>query len=72
MTNAQKILKRLEWSGMRQGQGYGYMGSGNDGPQFPACPICDGAKPGTGSEREFSDRAGHTNRCVLKKELEKV
>jgi hypothetical protein len=72
MTNAQKLLKRLEWSDRKQGQGYGYMGSGNDGPIFPACPICNGAKPGTGAEKEFSSGIGHTVRCVLKKELEKV
>jgi hypothetical protein len=62
-----KLLKRLEWSGYQQGQGFGYMGSGNDGVHYPACPICNGIKPGVGAERDFSVEAiGHMVRCVLK------
>ena len=53
MSNAKKLLRKLEWSGMAKGMGFGYMGSGNDGPEFPACPICDGIKPKSGADREF-------------------
>lgn len=67
------LLHRLEWAGYAQGQGSGFMGSGGDGPHFPACYICGGIKPGTGAEREFMKSAiGHKKFCQLKKRIEEL
>ena len=72
-TKIEKLLKELEWTGYQQGQGYGYMGSGNDGPVFPACPICNGIKPKSGAEREFDSSAiGHQPRCRMKSVLKSI
>jgi hypothetical protein len=74
-TKIKKLLKKLEWSGYQQGQGSGFMSSGGDGRHYPACPICDGIQPGSGSEGDFmSSAVGHRSRCQLKsilKDLEK-
>ncbi len=66
-----RLLKRLEWSSTQYGQGTGFMGSGNDGVAFPACPICGGIKPKTGAECEFNERAiGHKGSCVLRRRID--
>lgn len=49
------MLQRLEWSGTRQGPGYGYMSSGNDGRRYPACPICKAAAAGTCTGQSLSE-----------------
>ena len=73
MIKIKKLLKKLEWSGQQQGQGYGYMGSGNDGPIFPACSICQGVKPNCGGEREFGEEyIGHRPRCQMKILLKEI
>lgn len=56
-----RVLTKTEWSSSRQGQGFR-----NDGPLFPACPICNGCKPGTGAEQHFEGRAiGHSDDCEM-------
>lgn len=56
-------LDGVEWSGIRQGQGWGPMGSGNDGTEYPACPVCGGLKEPNG---EFiAEAVGHQPGCAL-------
>lgn len=56
-------IKDLEWSGYARGQGFGPMGSGDDGAEYPACPVCGGLeKP----NNEFIESAvGHQPGCRL-------
>lgn len=63
MTTAIDLLRRLEWSGIRRGQGTGFMGSGGNGEVYSSCPICHGLKKPNG---EFSHLAvGHKPDCEL-------
>lgn len=58
--------KRLPWTGICRGPGFGPHGSGDDGTPFPACCICGGLKPGSGAEHQFIDSAiGHQKGCVF-------
>jgi hypothetical protein len=60
------LIKRLQWSGTRRGQGSGYMGSGGDGTPYPACPVCSRINPKSGARSEFMDEAiGHKKNCKL-------
>ena len=57
-------LRKIEWSGTRQGQGSGPMGSGGDGPHVEACPRCGGIKPTSRWRFEFGEEAwGHQSGC---------
>ncbi len=67
------MLKRIEWCSVEQGPGSGPMFSGNDGTRYPACPVCDGIKPGCGARVDFSPEAiGHKPRCSLNKLLKDI
>jgi hypothetical protein len=56
-------VEDLEWSGSRQGQGYGPHGSGNDGPVYKACPVCRGLEKPNGDF--IASAVGHQPGCVL-------
>jgi hypothetical protein len=59
-----EILRELEWSGTRWGQG-SHMGAG-DGRRFRACPICGGIDPSEPWQREFiRGTEGHRKDCRL-------
>ena len=56
-------VEEMEWSGSRQGQGFGPHGSGNDGAEYPACPECGGLEEPNG---EFiSSAVGHRSGCTI-------
>lgn len=57
----------LEWSGSRQGPGFGPHGSGNDGTDYPACPVCGGLEKPNGNFR--ADAVGHRPDCRLAEAL---
>lgn len=56
-------LRELEWSGCRQGPGYGPMGSGGDGDLYPACPRCGGLQ--RSSTAFVPEAVGHRPDCSL-------
>ncbi len=62
---ARDLLSELEWSASTRGAGYGYMGSGNDGPLIPSCPICRGIHPEKGKAEFIRDALGHKSTCRL-------
>jgi len=68
LTTEKKLLRELEWCGTAYGQGSGFMGSGYDGHEYAACPICHGIMP-CGSN-EFQESAfGHQGGCRLARAL---
>lgn len=70
MTLAQ-LIKKLEWSGHRQGQGIGPMGCGGDGRSVPACPLCGGLKRPDPGFRD--DAVGHQGGCdFLRAEVKRM
>lgn len=56
-------LKKLEWSGFREGPGFGPMDSG-PGTKYPACPECGGIKDGITSAFRATAH-GHRANCEL-------
>lgn len=60
-----QLLKRLEWSSFRQGQGSGYMSSGGDGPWIPACPMCRNVHSEKGEGHFIAEARGHKPDCEL-------
>lgn len=62
----------VEWSGTQQGMGYGYMGSGGDGPLIPACPSCGGIHPEKGKHEFTKEALGHRKNCKLMAALRKA
>ncbi len=65
-----KTLELVEWLDSTRGQGSGPMGSGGDGPKFPACPVCGGIHE-SGSIEFIASAIGHKPTCVLKKLIER-
>ncbi len=64
------LIKNLEWSSSRQGQGTGPMGSGGDGMHVRCCPVCDGIDPLDSGRTEFIKSAwGHREDCELAKHI---
>lgn len=62
-------LEELEWSGSIQGPGSGPMSSGDDGTEYPSCPICNGLEKPNG---DFIESAvGHRSGCKLASVLNK-
>lgn len=55
-------LDSIEWSGERQGQGCGPMGSGG-GPMFPACPVCGQLEKKNG--HFIAEAVSHLPDCAL-------
>jgi len=69
-TETLKLLKKIEWSATERGPGWGYMGSGGDGPSYAACPSCGGLEK---SNPDFNKRSvGHRSRCKIKLLLDKA
>lgn len=67
---ARRWMEDYEWSGSRQGQGFGPHGSGNDGFEYDACPECGGLREPNG---EFVDSAvGHRSGCPVADVLERA
>lgn len=67
--DAVALLRELEWSGSRKGQG-SYMGAA-DGRRYPACPVCGQIKPDSGSDGDFTkDAVGHAKDCRLRRAVE--
>ena len=65
-----KLFLKLEWSSYQEGQGSGFMSSGNAGAHYAACPICSGIDPEVGAEGDFNKSAiGHKKWCRLKKRI---
>lgn len=61
--DARVWLEKYEWSGERQGQGFGPHGSGDGGLLYPACPECLGLKQ---PNNEFAHSAiGHRSGCRI-------
>lgn len=59
-------LAEIEWSGYREGPGYGPHGSG-DGPEYAACPVCGQLKEPNGDF--IREAVGHLHSCKLARHL---
>jgi hypothetical protein len=65
------IIRKLEWRGETRGQGYGFMGSGGDGPIVRCCPLCRGIDPTDDCRAEFIESAwDHKDSCNIKRALQ--
>lgn len=62
---ALKLLRKLEWSGVRHGMGNGPHGSGPGGRACRACPICKGVHREDGATEFNSSALGHKKDCEL-------
>lgn len=68
MKTKSELLKNLEWSSRRQGQGSGPMSSG--GPLVRCCPSCGGICPTDPNRNHFVESShGHRATCELASEL---
>ena len=70
MSDAIEMLREIEWSGVREGPGYGPMDSG-PGEKYRACPTCQGLHPENEGRTVFGDKAiGHRAGCELAETLD--
>lgn len=70
--NLLELLAKLEWSGICSGPGTGFMNSGDDGTQHPACPLCGGIKDTPFARADFNAVFGHKPKCKLAKTIEEL
>lgn len=55
-------IEKNEWSGTREGPGWGPMGSG-PGPLYAACPECGGLEKPNGDF--ISSAVGYRSGCII-------